>query len=172
MQQSKIGLDFNQVEHARNIAKKIANQVQDFVGGYTTVAVERTICRLLGIDGIDSNEVPLPNILVDELKSKGLLGQGIAFFLGNAIAETDKKPQEIAEAVSAGKLDITQLPIHNTADIKKVLQPYIDATIDRIRTRRQRREQYINTIGEGSKPYLYIIVATGNIYEDDVLSEL
>ena len=171
MQQSKIGLDFNQVEHARNIAKKIANQVQDFVGGYTTVAVERTICRLLGIDGIDSNEVPLPNILVDELKSKGLLGQGIAFFLGNAIAETGKKPQEIAEAVSAGKLDITQLPIHNTADIKKVLQPYIDATIDRIRTRRQRREQYINTIGEGSKPYLYIIVATGNIYEDVVQAQ-
>ena len=46
------------------------------------------------------------------------------------------------------------------------MQPTIDATIERIRNNRLRRENYINTIGEGSKPYLYIIVATGNIYED------
>ena len=80
-----VGLDFEKVEHARGVARKIADQVQDFVGNYTTVAVERTICRLLGIDGIDANEVPLPNVVVDELKSKGLLGQGVCFFMGNAI---------------------------------------------------------------------------------------
>src|SRR5574344_3019873 len=171
MQKSKIGLDFQKVEHARNVAKKIADQVQGFVGNYTTVAVERTICRLLGIDGIDANEVPLPNIVVDELKSKGLLGQGVMFFIGNAIVETGKPPQQIAEAVSAGKLDDTQLPVHKNEDIKKALMPYIDSTITRIRTRRQRRENYINTMGEGSKPYLYIIVATGNIYEDVVQAQ-
>ena len=80
MRKSKVGLDFEKVEHARGVAKKIAGQVQDFVEGYTTVAVERTICRLLGIDGIDENEVPLPNVVVDELKSKGVLGQGVCFF--------------------------------------------------------------------------------------------
>ena len=171
MQQSKVGLDFEKVEHARGVARKIANQVQDFVGNYTTVAVERTICRLLGIDGIDDNEVPLPNVVVDELKSKGLLGQGVCFFMGNAVLETGKDPQAIAEAVSAGKLDITQLPVHAADEIAKALQPYIDANIARIRGRRQRREEYIATIGEGSKPYLYIIVATGNIYEDVVQAQ-
>ena len=159
MQKSKIGLDFEKVEHARSVARRIADQVQDFVGNYTTVAVERTICRLLGIDGIDENEVPLPNIVVDELKSKGLLGQGVAYFLGNAVLETGKTPQQIADAIVAGKLDITQLPMHPVADTAKAIQPYVDENVTRIRNNRLRRENYIKTIGEGSKPYLYIIVA-------------
>ena len=76
MNTSKVGLDFEKVEYARGKAKEIANQVQDFVENYTTVAVERTLCRLLGIDGIDSNDVPLPNVVVEELKAKGVLNQG------------------------------------------------------------------------------------------------
>ena len=171
MQKSKIGLDFEKVEHARGIARRIADQVQDFVEGYTTVAVERTICRLLGIDGIDENEVPLPNVVVDELKSKGLLGQGVAFFIGNAIIETGKTPQQIAEDVTGGKLDLTQLPMHSVADAAKAIQPYVEENVTRVRNNRLRRENYIKTIGEGSKPYLYIIVATGNIYEDVVQAQ-
>ena len=171
MQKSKVGLDFEKVEYARGIAKKIADQVQDFVGNYTTVAVERTLCRLLGIDGIDSNEVPLPNVVVDELKSKGVLSQGVMFFMGNAVIETGLAPQTIAEQISEGKLDITKLPVHPRAEIEKALQPTINATIERIRGNRLRRENYIKTIGEGSKPYLYIIVATGNIYEDVVQAQ-
>ena len=139
MRESKVGLDFEKVEHARGVARKIANQVQDFVGNYTTVAVERTICRLLGIDGIDSNEVPLPNVVVDELKSKGLLGQGVCFFIGNAVLETGKTPQEIAEAISQGSMDITQMAVHKADDIKAALRPFIDANIERIRSRRKRR---------------------------------
>ena len=122
MQKSKIGLDFEKVEHARSVARKIADQVQDFVGNYTTVAVERTICRLLGIDGIDENEVPLPNVVVDELKSKGVLGQGVAYFLGNAIIETGKTPQQIAEDIVAGKLDLTQLSMHKVEETVKAIQ--------------------------------------------------
>ena len=171
MQKSKIGLDFEKVEHARNVARRIAGQVQDFVDNYTTVAVERTICRLLGIDGIDENEVPLPNVMVDLLKSKGLLGQGIAYYIGNAVIETGKSPQEIADAVVAGKLDITQLPTHSVAETAKAIQPYVDDNITRVRNNRLRRENYIKTIGEGTKPYLYIIVATGNIYEDVVQAQ-
>ena len=100
---SKLGIDFDKVGHAREMARKIADQVQDFVDGYTTVAVERTLCRLLGIDGVDVHAVPLPNILVDELKEKNVLGEGILFFLGNVMVETGMTPQEIAEQVAAGK---------------------------------------------------------------------
>ena len=57
MQQSKLGLDFKKVEYAKSVSKKIADDVQRFVENYTTVAVERTLCRLLGIDGIDENGV-------------------------------------------------------------------------------------------------------------------
>ncbi|MBO7481598.1 MAG: lysine 5,6-aminomutase subunit alpha [Bacteroidales bacterium] len=171
MNTSKVGLDFEKVEYARGKAREIANQVQDFVENYTTVAVERTLCRLLGIDGIDSNDVPLPNVVVEELKAKGVLNQGVMFYIGNAMVETKLSAQEIAEQISDGKLDITKLPIHPMPEIKKALEPTINKTIDKIRGNRLRRENYINTIGEGSKPYLYIIVATGNIYEDVVQAQ-
>ena len=171
MQKSKVGLDFNEVEHARSVARNIAGQVQDFVEDYTTVAVERTLCRFLGIDSVDENGVPMPNIVVDELKSKGVLGQGAMFYVGNAIVETGLSPQQIAEAIASGKLDITRLPVHDRQDIDKALRPFVDRTIDKVRGNRLRREKYIETIGEGSKPYLYIIVATGNIYEDVVQAQ-
>ena len=94
---SKLGIDFDKVGHAREMARKIADQVQDFVDGYTTVAVERTLCRLLGIDGVDVHAVPLPNILVDELKEKNVLGEGILFFLGNVcLLYTSPSPRDIS----------------------------------------------------------------------------
>lgn len=78
---SKIGLDFEKVAHARQLAKNIAVQVQGFVDQYTTVAVERTLCRLMGIDGVDDNQVPLPNVVVEYLKDKGVLAEGVLFSL-------------------------------------------------------------------------------------------
>lgn len=169
--QSKLGLDFKRVEHARSLAASIASSVQTFVDEYTTVAVERTLCRLLGIDGIDSNEVPLPNIIVDELKEKGVLSQGSIFYIANTIVQTGFTPQEIAEKVSDGSLDITKLPISNEKEIAAAIEPIVQSSIARITERRNRREEYIKNIGEGSKPYLYVIVATGNIYEDVVQAE-
>lgn len=171
MQKSKLGLNFHKVARARQIAGNIAGEMQKFVGNFTTVAVERTLCRLMGIDGIDSNEAPLPNIVVDELRSKELLNQGVLYFLGNATAETGLSPQQIAIQISEGKLDITRVKSVSHEEQIAALQPYIDASINRIRANRQRREDMINTLGEGSRPYIYVIVATGNIYEDTIQAQ-
>lgn len=171
MKKSKLGLDFQKVNYARRVAGEIAEEVQGFVNNYTTVAVERTLCRLLGIDGVDEESAPLPNLLVDSLKNRDLLGQGVLYYLGNAIAETGLAPQAIAEQVVEGRLDLTQLPIHPFSDIEAALQPYIRESLQRIRARRQKREHYLHTIGEGERPYLYVIVATGNIYEDVVQAQ-
>ena len=137
--------------YARQLAAGIAADVQNFVDGYTTVAVERTLCRLLGIDGVDANSVPLPNVVVDSLKAAGVLSEGALFYVGNAMAVLGLTPMEIAERISTGTLD--------------------NASMERIRARRARREKYLREIGEGPKPYLYVIVATGNIYEDVVQAE-
>lgn len=169
--QSKLGLDFKKVDYARSLAKNIADDVQTFVESYTTVAVERTLCRLLGIDGVDENQVPLPNIVVDELKGKGVLNQGVLFYIGNAMVQTGLTPQQIAEGVSSGTIDLVRIEVVDKKKINDVLQPVINGSIDRIRARRERRNHYLNTIGEGPKPYIYVIVATGNIYEDVVQAE-
>jgi len=168
---SKLGLDFTKVEYARGLAKKIADQVQEFVEQYTTVAVERTLSRLMGIDGVDENQVPLPNVVVDTLKEKGVLNEGVLFFIANAMIQTGLKPQQIAEQVAAGKLDITKVVTRDHKKIAETLQPVIDENVNKIRARHDRRDHYLNTIGEGPKPYLYIIVATGNIYEDVVQAQ-
>jgi len=169
--QSKLGLDFARVAYARKISRGIADEVQKFVGHYTTIAVERTLCRLMGIDGIDINQVPLPNIITEELKSKGVLSHGVLFYISNAIVNTSLSPQEIAERVAIGSLDITKLPIASEAERIAAIKPIIDKSIDKIKGNRSRRDNYIKTLGEGSKPYLYVIVATGNIYEDVVQAE-
>ena len=169
--QSKLGLDFKKVEHAKSLAKEIANEVQAFVESKTTVAVERTLCRLMGIDGVDENQVPLPNVIVDDLKSKGVLGEGVLFYIANAMVSTGLSAQEVAEKVAAGTLDLTKIEVADKAAIEAALQPVVDSSIAKIRARRERRENYLNTIGEGPKPYLYVIVATGNIYEDVVQAE-
>ncbi len=171
MQRSKLGLDFEKVGHAKEVSKRIADDVQKFVDNYSTVAVERTLCRLLGIDGVDSNEVPLPNVVVDAIKDKGVLSEGVMFFIGNAILETGLNPQQIAEKIAAGELEITTFPIRPMEEIQNAIQPFVDENINKIRERKAKRDNYLDTIGEGPKPYLYVIVATGNIYEDVVQAE-
>lgn len=168
---SKLGLDFKKVKYARSLAKKIADDVQSFVDKRSTVSVERTICRLLGIDGIDENEVPLPNIVVDHIKEKGLLEQGAAFLLGNAIIETGLTPQEIAEKISKGDLDLSRVKVYSREKAEEALEPFVDDMIKRIQDNRRKRNEYLEKLGEGPQPYLYVIVATGNIYEDVVQAQ-
>lgn len=156
---------------ARQIAGNIAADVQNFVGRYTTVAVERTLCRLMGIDGIDANEAPLPNVVVGNLMDQGVLSQGALYYLGNAMIDTGLSSQEIAEKIGRGEYDITRTKIYSHQEVNAALQPYIDASMERIRANRKRREEYLATIGEGKRPYIYVIVATGNIYEDVVQAQ-
>jgi beta-lysine 5,6-aminomutase alpha subunit len=125
----------------------------------------------MGIDGVDDNDVPLPNVVVEALKDKGVLNEGALFFIANAMIQTGLNPQQIAEKVATGELDITKVVTRDPKQIAQALQPVIDESMTRIRTRRSRREHYLETIGEGPKPYLYIIVATGNIYEDVVQAQ-
>ena len=169
--QSKLGIDFQHVQHARDISKSIAAEVQTFVNSYTTVSVERTLCRLIGIDGVDENGVPLPNVVVESLKDKNALDKGILFFMANAVIETGKTPQEIAEQIAAEGLDITAFRFHWQPEVAAALKPYVDKHLEIIAGNRLRRENYITTLGEGSKPYLYVIVATGNIYEDVIQAQ-
>ena len=169
MLESKLNLDFKLVEQARAHAARVADDTQRFIDGCTTVAVERTICRLLGIDGVDASDVPLPSVVVDHLMDKGALPQGAAFWIGNAMVETGKGPQAIAEDVAADKLELTELPVHSEADIHAALAPIVEESLAKIRARCKRREDFIAAHGgEKQGPWVYLIVATGNIYEDVV----
>ncbi len=164
---SKLNLDFELVEQAREHASRVADDTQRFIDRHTTVAVERTVCRLLGIDGVNGFEVPLPNVVVDHLVDKNALAQGVAFWIGNAMVETGKMPQEIAEDVSGG-LDLTALTVHPDEEIRAALAPVVNAALEKIAARRTKREAFLAEHGDKEGPWIYLIVATGNIYEDIV----
>lgn len=163
---SKLNLNESTIAQARNLARAIAEDTQRFVERHTTVSVERTICRFLGIDGITTDGVPLPNVVVDYLTDHKALSHGAAFYLGNAMIRTGQSPQAIAEEIAQGTLELTQLPVAPVDEIRRVLDPLVEAALARVRTNRERREADLARLGDKTGPLLYLIVATGNIYED------
>jgi len=74
------------------LQKILQSKLNQFIDKNTTVTVERTVARLMGVDGVDDIEKPLPNVLVDNIKEGGGLSRGVAFWLGNAMVNTGKTP--------------------------------------------------------------------------------
>ncbi|MCL2200385.1 MAG: lysine 5,6-aminomutase subunit alpha [Oscillospiraceae bacterium] len=164
--QSKLNLNEKLVAQARASAAGVAADTQKFIDRHTTVAVERTICRLLGIDEINAVEVPLPNVVVDHMQEKELLAVGAAYCIGNAMIETGLDPQEIAAGIDRGELDFSKLAPNPASDIRAKLAAQVEATAGRIKSNAARRKEFLAEYGEDDSPYVYVIVATGNIFED------
>ncbi len=168
---SKLNLDPKIIDSARSCAGRIAESMQQFIDRHTTVSTERTVLRLLGVDGVDDVETPLPNIVVDQIKDAGGLSRGVAYWMGNAMIQTGLSPQEIAEKIADGQLRITELETVSPKEAEEKIMPAVLEALEKIKAQTAKREQYLATIGEGKKPYLYVIVATGNIYEDVVQAQ-
>jgi beta-lysine 5,6-aminomutase alpha subunit len=153
------------------LARNIANDTQKFIDKHTTTSIERTICRLLGIDGVDEFGVPLPNLVVDHIQQKEQINNGIALYLGNTILHTNLSPQNIAEKISKEQLNMTEFPLNDISEIRKVLSSIVQKKLDIIKRNQQDREELINRYGEKTEPLIYLIVATGNIFEDMVQAQ-
>ncbi|MCR3761357.1 lysine 5,6-aminomutase subunit alpha [Clostridium felsineum] len=163
---SKLNLDFQTVKKAREAAHNIAIDVQNFIDKHTTVSVERTVCRLMGIDGVNEEGIPLPNIVVENIKQGNGLSKGAAYYLSNAMLQTELSIQEIANEVSKGTIDLTE---YTSKDIFLTIDNAINTaakTVETIKKNREKRKEFLSAYGDKTGPLLYVIVATGNIYED------
>ncbi len=163
---AKLNLDNSITIEARKSASKIANQMQNFIYSYTTVSVERTVCRILGIDGVNDFGVPLPNVVVNNIKKGQGLGMGAAIFIGNAMIHTNLTPQKIAEQIANKNLDLTKIPMHDLFEIKLKVDLVSKEMLEKIKITKKAREDFLAKYGDKEGPLLYVIVATGNIYED------
>jgi beta-lysine 5,6-aminomutase alpha subunit len=166
--QGKLDLDPGVVAACRQAARQIAEQVGERISGRTTVSVERSVTRLLGVDGADSLEVPLPNVLVDHVHDRGGLGRGIAHWLGNAMLQSGRSPQQIAEAVSAGELDLLALEPSEPEAIRERVGEECTARLAEINRRFEERRAMRERLGEAAVPLRYVLTATGDVYEDVV----
>jgi beta-lysine 5,6-aminomutase alpha subunit len=166
---SKLDLDPGVIAECRQAASAIAAQVAEEIAGKTTVSVERTITRLLGVDGANELEAPLPNVLVDHVRDQGELGKGIAYWLGNALlADAGATPQTIAQDVDRGDLDLTNLPRAADDAIGMRVMRECERRITQIAADMQERRELRDRLGESPPPLRYVLTATGNVYEDVV----
>ena len=165
---SKLGLDPGVIAACREAARRIADDVGEQIAGKTTVSVERSIARLLGVDGADELEVPLPNVLVDHVHERGGLERGIAHWLGNAMVTDGRTPQQIAEAVSAGELDLMGLAQGEEGQIRERVLAETRSRIEAISARFGERAAMRERLGDRDGTLRYVLTATGDVYEDVV----
>jgi beta-lysine 5,6-aminomutase alpha subunit len=164
----KLGLDQGVIAECGQAARQIAEQVSEEISGRTTVSVERSVTRLLGVDGANDMEVPLPNVLVDHVADRGGLGRGIAHWLGNAMIQTGRSPQQIAEAVDGGELELLELEQAEESQIRERVRDECGARLGEISGRFQERRAMRERLGDGQAPLRYVLTATGDVYEDVV----
>ncbi len=162
----KLDLDQALISRARTAAASIADGVMAEIKPCTTVAVERSILRLLGVDGVDVDGVPLPNVVVDRMAEEGLLGLGAARVMARAMAATGDDVNTIAAKISRDEIELAELPTAGEAAGMAKISAIATKSVARIAANRNCREEFIAKHGEAPTPWLYVIVATGNIYED------
>ena len=165
---AKLKIDWEKVRQAREAARQVVDDVHSYTQQFTTTTIERSICRLFGIDGVDPMGVPLPNVVVEHLASRQMLGFGVAYWLGQAAISLRKTPQEIAEAVAHGEMDLTQTDPVDLFEIQLWAEKRAEEAIAKIHHNRIIREDKLREYGDHTGPLIYVIVATGNIYEDIV----
>ena len=131
--ESKLGLNFELVNQARASAAKVADDTQRFIDQHTTVTVERAVCRLLGIDGVNDMDVPLPNVVVDHLMANVPAARrrrrgpsATPWWRPVRIPRAWRRPS------TGGELDLSKLPAHSDAEIRAAITPVVNATMERI----------------------------------------
>jgi len=157
-------IDVGLVRSARELATSITRPIGTFIDSHSTVSVERSVLRLLGIDGVDRDGVPFANRILERVG--GRASGGIARMIGRAVAETGGSPSGLASSLALGDINLNAVStVPETVSVQSLV-PYIRAALERIDLNRNDRAQRLVRIQQALPPLLYVIVASGNIYED------
>ena len=157
-------LNVDMVQRARAAADAIADDIQQHIKVHTTDTTERATLRLLGIAGVNEIDVPLVNVVVEH--ARDLLPSGIMRPFADLMNKTGKSAQKVAEGIAVGELALTEVPAERRGAAEARAEELAREGVARIDAVRTRRNELVAKTGEALKPYVYVIVATGNIYED------
>ena len=160
----ELRLDAGLIAEMRRISDRIVAPVAAFIDGHATVAVERAVLRLLGVDGVGPSDIPVPNLVVERLGAN--VRSGAALPLGALVAETGRTPDDVAGAIADGTLDVALANGVPAEAARAALAPYVGRALRNLDARRDERRALLAERPQAPPPLLYVIVASGNIYED------
>jgi beta-lysine 5,6-aminomutase alpha subunit len=169
-----LNLDPGVVARARRLAAEATRPVIELAKAHTTVAVERATLRLAGITGADtthaSGDVPWVNRVADTVRDHCGLEHGVAVPVFHALRTTNLASlTDLAQATAAGQIQYT-IPTGRAAlSAARAARTAVAKGIRRIDRNRQHRQRLVGKLGDPPRrPWLYLIVATGDIDEDVV----
>ncbi|HWE25980.1 MAG TPA: lysine 5,6-aminomutase subunit alpha [Myxococcales bacterium] len=159
------------IARARQLAEEAARGVQSFIDRHSTVAIERTVLRLLGIGAAGARGAPLSNLLVDKLRDAKVLHKGAAYWLGRALkASPGRDPLHAIERIAAHPEKLPPLPPAEDEEVRETVRADARAAVRELRERVEQRNKLKESLRVGSSfpgaPWKYVIVATGNIHDD------
>lgn len=164
-----LGLDPATVARARELAARAAQPVIETARSHTTVSVERATLRLAGITGADGH-VPRVNRVVDTVAEHCGLGHGACLPVFAAMREhTFASLSELAEATAAGRVRFN-VPTRGDRQLAATAaRRAVTDGLHRIDRNRAERDRLVRRLGDPpQRPWIYLIVATGDIDEDVV----
>lgn len=164
----KLGLDTAQIREARTLARRVGKPIVRTAQRHTTVSVERATLRLAGLGGADAEGTPWVNRLADVVRADVGLEHGLALPVWDALLRGEADDLEtLAQKASAGSVTFRLPEGKEAIRAAKASHKAVGRGIKQIDRRRVERERMIAKVGDAPrKPWIYLIVATGDIYED------
>src|SRR6188472_14103 len=164
----KLDLDPATVRKARSLARQAGRPIVNLAKKHTTVSVERATLRLAGLQGADADGIPWVNRLLDAVRGDVGIEHGIALPVWDALVrgEADDLPT-LAEKASAGSVRFRLPEGRDLTRARTAASRQVGAGVRRIDARRRERDRLVKRLGDPPHtPWIYLIVATGDIYED------
>jgi beta-lysine 5,6-aminomutase alpha subunit len=164
---SKLNLDPALVRQGRELARAAGEPIVRLARTHTTVSVERAVLRLAGLDGADEEGMPWVNRLTDAIRATTGLEHGVALPAWDAMV-TGSYPdlRTLAADAAAGKVSFRIPGGQDAVTARESAGRYVRSGFKRIDDQRAERDRMLATVGDPAKPWIYLIVATGDIYED------
>ncbi|HEY5136254.1 MAG TPA: lysine 5,6-aminomutase subunit alpha, partial [Candidatus Nanopelagicales bacterium] len=161
-----LDLDPVTIRKARALARKAGAPVVSLAKRHTTVSVERAVLRLAGLEGADVEGIPWVNRLVDVVRDEAGLEHGVALPVWDAMARTGDDLLTLAQKAAAGSVTFRVPEGRDAARAAKAARAQVAAGVRRVDVNRRQRDRLITRFGPQPAPWIYLIVATGDIYED------
>src|ERR687890_161298 len=163
-----LSLDPEVVRTARRLAARAGEPVVELARTHTTVSVERALLRLAGLAGADVERVPWVNHLVDAVRTDVGIEHGVALPVWDALLREDVPDLlTLAQKASSGSVRFRLPEGRDARRAGTAARRAAAAGVRAIDRRRAERERLVRRLGDPPRrPWIYLIVATGDIYED------